>query len=148
MHLCTHPDNKMARNSSRRRLRWFCFFIGLVLGACVDTGQEAPGRRSSGGSGRRRKGGARKEGEGELAAAARTADPAAAAAVGAAGAEAGRDLCSSGIHGVELALSGCWLLWEDDGGGSACQGEAKGRLGKGKGIAGEVKLGVFSVGRK
>lgn len=78
-----------------------------------------------------KKRGARKEGEGELAAAAaRTADPAAAAAVGAAGAEAGRDLCSSGIHGVEL--SGRWLLWEDDEGGSACQGEAKGSLGKGK----------------
>jgi hypothetical protein len=29
------------------------------------------------------------------------------------------------------------LLWEDDEGGSACQGEAKGSLGKGKGIAGE-----------
>ena len=74
------------------------------------------------------RGRARKEGEGELAEAVRTAAPAA-AAVGAAGAEAGRDLCSSGIHdggggGVNW-LSGCRLLWDDDGGGSACQGEAK-----------------------
>ena len=69
------------------------------------------------------RGRARKEGEGELAVAVRTAAPAA-AAVGAAGAEAGRDLCSSGIHGVNW-LSGCRLLWEDEGGGSACQGEAK-----------------------
>ena len=123
MHLCTHPDNKMARNSSTPVeedsgdfVSLFVWFLGYVWI------REAPGRRGSG-SGRRRRKGARKEGEGELAEAVRTAAPAA-AAVGAAGAEAGRDLCSSGIHGVNW-LSGCGLLWEDDGGGSACQGGAK-----------------------
>jgi hypothetical protein len=31
---------------------------------------------------------------------------------------------AAGYMGVNW-LSGCRLLWEDDGGGSACQGEAK-----------------------
>ena len=79
-------------------------FICLVLGACVDAGSSRKTKKKRRQLAQKKKGQAR---TGELAAAVCTAAPAAATA-GAAGAEAGRDLCSSGIHGGELSC--LWLL--------------------------------------
>jgi len=98
MHLCTHPYNKSLEIVVEEDSDGSVLYICLVLGACVDAGSSRKTKKKRRQLAQKKKGQAR---AGELAAAVCTAAPAAATA-GAAGAEAGRDLCSSGIHGGEL----------------------------------------------